>query len=87
MSDCILGTFGLSLQTEQFLWPAPEIYQIFCNEGIDKEKKNIHVLIITTSKSSFMLRHDRMVTSKETTLTMHSRDCQYMLYHITPKLA
>ena len=39
MSDCILGTFGLSLQTEQFLWPAPEIYQIFCNEGIDKEKK------------------------------------------------
>ena len=26
---------------------APEIYQTFFNEGIDKENKNTHILIIT----------------------------------------
>ena len=30
------------------------------------------MIIITTSKFDLFLRHDRMVTSQETTLTMHS---------------
>ena len=38
-----------------------------------KKKKNIHMIIITTSRFDLILRHDRMVTSKETTLTTHSR--------------
>ena len=30
------------------------------------------MIIITTSKFDLFLRHDRMVTSQETTLTMHT---------------
>ena len=37
---------GLSLQTGQTSL-APEIYQTFFNEGIDKENKNTHILIFT----------------------------------------
>ena len=43
------------------------------------------MIIITTSKFDSFLRHDRMVTSKDTTLTMHSSDCLYILYHVTPR--
>ena len=43
-------------------------------------------MIATTPKFYVILRHDRMVTSKETTLTMHSSDCPYILYsHVTPR--
>ena len=42
-------------------------------------------MIATTPKFYLILRHDRMVTSKETTLTMHSSDCPYILYHVTPR--
>ena len=31
-----------------------------------------HMIIITTSRFDLFLRHDRMVTSKDTTLTTHS---------------
>ena len=41
--------------------------------------------IITTSRFDLILRHDRMVTSKERTLTMHSSDCPYILYHVIPR--
>ena len=37
----------MSLQTGQTSSLAPEIYQTFFNEGIDKENKNTHILIIT----------------------------------------
>ena len=90
MSDFSLGTFGLSIQTGQIFFLALETYTTFFNEGIDKQKKtkrkkNIHMIIITTSKFDSFLRHDRMVTSKDTTLTMHSSDCPYILYHVTPR--
>ena len=83
MSDFSLGTFGLSIQTGQIFFLALETYTTFFNEGIDKQKKtkrkkNIHMIIITTSKFDSFLRHDRMVTSKDTTLTMHSSDCPYV---------
>ena len=87
MSDFSLGTFGLSIQTEQIFFPVLETYTTFFNEGIDKQKKkktkrkkNIHMIIITTSKFDLFLRHDRMVTSQETTLTMHS--CVAHTYYI-----
>ena len=79
---------GLSIQTGQILFLVLEIYTTFFNEDIDKRKKkrkNIHMIIITTSKFDLILRHDRMVTSKDTTLTMHSSDCPYILYHVTPR--
>ena len=41
--------------------------------------------IITTSRFDLILRHDRLVTSKETTLTTHSSDCPHILYHVTPR--
>ena len=78
ISDFSLGTFGLSIQTGQIFFLALETYTTFFNEGIDKQKKktkrkkNIHMIIITTSKFDLFLRHDRMVTSQETTLTMHT---------------
>ena len=87
MSDFSLGTFGLSIQTEQIFFLVLETYTTFFNEGIDKQKKkktkrkkNIHMIIITTSKFDLFLRHDRMVTSQETTLTMHS--CVAHTYYI-----
>ena len=89
MSDFTLGTFGLSIQTGQIFFLALETYTTFFNEGIDKQKtkrkKNIHMIIITTTIFDLFLRHDRMVTSKDTTLTMHSSDCPYILYHVTPR--
>ena len=42
-----------------------------------------HSVTITISKFHFILRHDRVVTGKDTTITMHSSD--YILYHVTPK--
>ena len=39
MSDFTLGTFGLSIQTGQIFFLAPETYTTFFNEGIDKQKK------------------------------------------------
>ena len=37
-----------------------------------KKKKNIHMIVIITSRFDLFLPHDRMVTSKDTTLTTHS---------------
>ena len=90
MRDFTLGTFGWSIQTAQIFFLTLEIYTTSFNEGIDKQKKtkkkkNIHMIIITTSRFDLILRHDRMVTSKETTLTTHSSDCLYILYHDTPR--
>ena len=39
MSDFSLGTFGLSIQTEQIFFLVLETYTTFFNEGIDKQKK------------------------------------------------
>ena len=44
-----------------------------------------HSVTITISKFHFILRHDRVVTGKDTTITMHSSNCPYILYHVTPK--
>ena len=41
-----------------------------------------HSVTITISKFHFILRHDRVVTGKDTTITMHR---PYILYHVTPK--
>ena len=41
-----------------------------------------HSVTITISKFHFILRHDRVVTGKDTTITMHR---PYRLYHVTPK--
>ena len=44
-----------------------------------------HSVTIIILKFHFILRHDRVVTEKDTTITMHSSDCPYILYHVTPK--
>ena len=46
-----------------------------------------HSVTITISKFHFILRHDRLVTGKDTTIAMHSSHRLYILYHVTPKLA
>ena len=54
---------GLSLQTGQTSSLAPEIYQTFFNEGIDKENKNTHILIITVKVApSVMIGWDGIKT-------------------------
>ena len=40
-----------------------------------------HSVTITISKFYFILRHDRVVIGKDTTITTHSSDCPYILYH------
>ena len=54
---------GLNLQTGQTSSLAPEIYQTFFNEGIDKENKNTHILILTVKVApSVMMGWDGIKT-------------------------